>query len=170
MILNDAWSRDGDHERSVVMVTGIQELLGDAGGETTHGHQPLSKLHEYTEQNLTEFCHVHSRARIVTNHVLQILLVFVFLWVPGHDVLVPIVPRRMWPASESEEALFLTWGHDCLNRQDLFILFSGVFCMFSGVICMLFKLSYVASLVSHSCWHIVTRLAVTFFHGSEEEK
>ena len=38
---------------------------------------------------------MHSWARIVTNHVLQILLVFVFLSVPGHDVLVPIVPRRM---------------------------------------------------------------------------
>ena len=38
---------------------------------------------------------MHARARIATNHVLQILLVFAFLCVPGHDVLVPIVPRRM---------------------------------------------------------------------------
>ena len=108
--------------------------------------------------DMSEFCHGHSRARItiVTNHVLQILLVYVFPCVPGHDVLVPIVPRRMWPASESEEGLFLTWGHDFLNRQDVFILFSDVFCMF---------LSFVGSHVSHvdNCWHMVTIVPVTCF-------
>ncbi len=99
-------------------------------------------------------------ARIVRNHVLQILLVFVFLCVPGHDVLVPIVPRRMWPASESEEGLSLTWGHDFLNRQDLFIVFSDVFCIF---------LSFVGSHVSHvEIWWLYC--ACYMFHGSEEEK
>ena len=97
---------------------------------------------------------MHSRSRIVTNHVLQILLVFVFLCVPGHDVLVPIVPRRMWPASESEEGLFLTWGHDCLNRQDLFFVCFLVFFVCFFVIC---------GITCLTCWHMVTRLVVTFF-------
>ena len=44
--LNDAWSRDGDHERSLVIATGIQELLGIVGLECFQEvKQPMATNH-----------------------------------------------------------------------------------------------------------------------------